>query len=262
MPSPIITLTTDFGLADHYAGVMKGVILGLCPQARIVDLTHQLPPQQVIAAAWTILDSANYFPKNTIHLAVVDPGVGTERRPIALRARGQFFVGPDNGVFSPFLPPDKAVVLNRPAKHLPRVSDTFHGRDIFAPAAARLARGEPLEELGDEISDPVAIALPQPKQEGRELVGEVVAVDRFGNLLTNLPAAMIPDGAKAAVEVGECLISGVRRTYGEAKAGELIALIGSADRLEIARVNGSAQVRLKARVGDRVRIMIKGKTSG
>ncbi|HKB49078.1 MAG TPA: SAM-dependent chlorinase/fluorinase, partial [Ktedonobacterales bacterium] len=187
--SLLITLLTDFGSRDGYPGVMKGVILGIVPGAALVDLTHAIAPQDVVGAAWVLHTAWRYFSLGTIFLCVVDPGVGSTRRPIALAAGDRFFVGPDNGLFSYVLaaaPPDEAVALDVPRFHLPDPSATFHGRDIFAPCAAHLARGIPLGKLGSAIAvaSLVTFALPRPVWQEDMLHGHVLHVDRFGNLIT------------------------------------------------------------------------------
>jgi S-adenosylmethionine hydrolase len=254
--SGIITLTTDFGADDTFVGVVKGVILGVFPEAKIIDLTHRIPPQDVSAAAWALKDSVPYFPEGTVHLAVVDPGVGSERRGIALRSGGHIFMGPDNGIFSAFYPADLVVELNRPEMFLPRVSPTFHGRDVFAPVAAKIASGVGLADVGDRIHDPVVIELPEPRVEGDRIIGEVVSIDRFGNLVTNVPESMIPPGAKVKVEVRGAEVTGLSPCYSEPETENVIALIGSAGRLEIAMPNGSAADELSAVVGDEVAVRI------
>lgn len=255
--SGIITLTTDFGHADTWVGVMKGVILSVFPSARIVDLTHEIPPHDVRAAALALIDAVPFFPRGTVHLAVVDPGVGGDRKPLAARKDGHFFVGPDNGVFSGFLPGEYVLELDRPELFLPRVSRSFHGRDLFAPVAARLAAGKSLRELGSPLADPVIIDLPRARPSGDSVAGEVVAVDRFGNLITNIPERLLPEGP-LAVEVGAngrtVKISGLSACYDDGRPGKPIALVGSAGRLEIAVPHGSAAQTLAAGVGQRVKV--------
>ncbi len=186
---PIVTLLTDFGLEDEYVGVMKGVILSIAPQVRLVDLTHSVPPQDVRRAALILMNAAPYFPPDTVHLAVVDPGVGTERRPIAVRTGRGTFVGPDNGLFSFVLAEMEtwtAVELREPAYRLPLVSTTFHGRDIFAPAAAHLASGVPVEALGPVVNNLATLPLPRLEIGESSLEGEILYADRFGNLVTSI----------------------------------------------------------------------------
>jgi len=256
---PLITLTTDFGRQDPFVGIVKGVILGICRAAVLVDLTHDLPPQDVRAAALALEAAVPFFPPGTVHLAVVDPGVGGPRRPLGLAADGQLFVGPDNGLFS-FLydrPGWRAVTLSEPAYRLPEVSRTFHARDLFAPAAAHLALGVLLEDFGEPAGDPVRLPWPRPVREGDELAGEVVYADRFGNLLTNLRETdLAPLLGQGAVEVWVAgrTIQGLSTFYGERAPGEPGALIGSAGRLEIFVCRGDAARALGAGPGAAVRV--------
>ncbi|MGC8779335.1 MAG: SAM hydrolase/SAM-dependent halogenase family protein, partial [Anaerolineae bacterium] len=231
----IITLTTDFGLRDGYVGAMKGVILSLAPHVRIVDLTHEIEPQNIRQATFVLAQAAPYFPAETIHVAVVDPGVGTARRPLLVTTPRARYVGPDNGIFTAALGEEgaRAWVLDRPAYWLPRPSRTFHGRDLFAPIAAHLANGVPPEQLGRPIDDPVRLAWPQPARHADgHLSGAIIHVDRFGNLISNIPAAWL-EGRR-----WQCRIAGhmapVVATYGEGAVGALIGLIGSSEMLEMA----------------------------
>ncbi|MFO8056943.1 MAG: SAM-dependent chlorinase/fluorinase [bacterium] len=250
----LVTLTTDFGSRDPYVGIVKGVILGLCPDARIIDLTHHIPAQNINYALWTLKDSVHYFPEGTVHMAVVDPGVGGSRRPIALRSGGQILVGPDNGIFSAFIPADEIVVCNRPEFFLPKVSRTFHARDIFAPVAARLACGWALSDLGDPITDPMEIPVHEARPEEGSILGKVVQVDHFGNLITNIPADMVPERSKVTVSVRNRKVAGLSECYSAAERGTLTCLIGSSGRLEIAVPQGAAASVLAAGVGDEVEV--------
>ncbi len=255
----IITLTTDFGTADGYVGAMKGVILSLAPSATIVDISHDVAPHDVRHGAWLLAAAAPFFPPGTIHVAVVDPGVGSARRGIAVQTASAVFVGPDNGLFSPFLHERVAcVALTNPATQRDTVSATFHGRDIFVPVAAHLANGLPLSELGPAVDDPFSLPIPQPERlpDGR-LRAEVVHVDRFGNLVTNLKLEQA--GTKAVelasvrVAVGdESLV--VRRTYADVAPGTLLALVGSSGHLELAVREGNAAQRLGLGVGAKVAV--------
>ena len=251
--SAIITLTTDFGDADGYVGAMKGVILSLAPHATVVDISHTVPAQQVRHAAWVLATTAPFFPPGTIHVAVVDPGVGSQRRGIALQTPTAMFVGPDNGLFSSFLRAGIAcVALTNPAAHHHPVSATFHGRDIFAPVAARLANGIPLAALGPAVDDPVTWPDPQPQRlpDGR-LRAQVVYIDRFGNLITNV--GPLSGRGDVRVQIGGTALL-VRRTYADVEPGEFLALIGSSGYLEIAVRDGSAAERLGIGVGATVEI--------
>lgn len=254
MSGPIITLTTDFGLADGYAGAVKGIILGICPEAVLVDISHEIAPQAVQQAAYVLSTVTPYFPPGAVHLVIVDPGVGTDRRPIAVRSGRATYVAPDNGVLSLALaidPPQAAVHLraSRP------ISATFHGRDLFAPAAARLACGAALSELGDPL--PLAGLVPLPglspqRRPDDSWLGQVLHVDRFGNLISNIQYP--PGSAPATVRVGKERIARVIRTYSDVMPGELVAYVGSSGHLEIAVRNGSAAARLRVGVGDPVRV--------
>ena len=266
---PIITLTTDFGTADSYAGAMKGVILSRCPDATIIDISHEIAPQAVAQGAYVLATAAAHFPPRAVHVAVVDPGVGSDRRPIALSTPAGTFVAPDNGILtrvvaapdggagnesvSANLPKDcRAVVLDNPAHWLPDVSHTFHGRDIFAPAAAALASGAELREVGSPIES--IIVLPTPSQQaGDEIGGAIVHIDRYGNLITDIPAAALP--ANARISVAGAVIEGISRSYSE-RPGALLAISGSQGTLEVAVGNGDAARTLGARVGDAVVVAI------
>ena len=262
--SPIITLLTDFGLDDGTVGVMKGVILGLAPQAQLVDLSHGIGPQDVRAAAIVLGRTAPYFPDGTIHLVVVDPGVGTVRRPMAARVGPHYFVGPDNGAVTRLIEWAEQVgqatsffQLDRPDRWLPKVSDVFHGRDLFAPVAAHLANGAALEDLGTPLQDPVRLSLSSPVPMPGGLLGEVEYVDRFGNLRTNIRRADCGDRMPAGVRLGWVEIEGLVRTFGERPAGELIAFWGSGEELCVAVVNGSAAARLALSAGGAVELRLR-----
>lgn len=258
----IITLTTDFGLRDGNVGAMKGVIWGIAPDARTADLSHGIAPQNIGEAAFLLERVTPYFPAGTIHLVVVDPGVGTDRRPLAARMGPHFYVAPDNGVLTLVLEraeanqePVKFVHTDKPECWLPTVSSVFHGRDIFSPVAAHLAAGVPLEELGTEIDEPVRIAMPRPEESAAgHLAGEVLHVDHFGNLYTNFRRSDLEGRTDLTVRLCGAEIRGLVRTFGERSAGELIALYSSTDYLLISVVNGSAAGRLHAQVGDRVQV--------
>jgi len=195
---PVVALLTDFGLADGDVGVMKGVIATIAPDLHIIDITHEVAPQNIPSGAWILATAYRYFPENTVFVCVVDPGVGSSRKAIALHAGDWFFVGPDNGLFSYVLAEQidqSAVVLSNPAYHLPQVSATFHGRDIFAPSGAHLARGVPLTELGTQI-DPATLQrvdIGPPARRGRHIDAHIVYVDRFGNLISDIPVSLVPE---------------------------------------------------------------------
>jgi hypothetical protein len=247
---PLVTLLTDFGNADSYVAEVKGVLLTRAPAATLVDVTHTVPPGDVRSAAYVLGRVWPRFPPGTVHLVVVDPGVGTQRAALALAAGGHFFVGPDNGLFTVPLHggPVEVVALPTPAAAAP----TFHGRDVFAPAAAALAAGAPLASLGEPFADtPHRLAYTEPFYEGKSVVGEVIYVDRFGTLVTNLTTEHVPPYAR--LEVEDLDIGPLRRTFGDAPPGGLLALIGSAGTVEIAVRDGSAARRLGLGVGGRVR---------
>ena len=246
MPRPIVALLTDFGTKDHYAGTLKGVVLSVCPDATLVDIGHDIPAHDVIAGALELAACYRYFPNGTIFLVVVDPGVGSSRRGIAVDVGDYRFVAPDNGVLSAvFLesPPKRVVELTERKYSRPTVSRTFEGRDRFAPAAGFLAKGIPLASLGKTIKDFHTIDLPRPSVSGTELSGEVVRVDRFGNLITNIDRRsfeQLAEGRAIAVVVGGREVPRIVATYADAPPGELCALFGSTDHLEVAINGGDA----------------------
>ncbi len=258
---PIITLLSDFGTRDAYVGAMKGVILGLNPEVVLVDLSHEVPPQDVLAGAFVLAEAAPYFPPGTIHLAVVDPEVGTARRGLAARARGQYLVGPDNGLFSLAWQGAgdlRIFSLTNPGYFRPEVSATFQGRDVFAPVAGYLSLGVALEELGPAIPDPVSLPCPAPVFTPEAARGEIIYVDRFGNLVSNLKAAVLRDwlaGRPAHVRVGGLTLPGLARTYGEVPPGQFLALEGSHGFLEVAVNQASAAQGLEAGVGQPVEVV-------
>lgn len=256
--SGIVTLTTDFGLRDAYVGAMKGVLCGIMPEVRIVDITHEVTPQDVQEAAYLLGAVYPWFPPGTVHLVVVDPGVGTERRPLAVLADGQVFVGPDNCVLSAALTrPDARVHLIAEAEFaLPERSDTFHGRDIFAPAAAHLASGVPVERCGPPVRDFLVCSLPHARREGESLVGEVLRIDRFGNAVSNIARAELrglgPGPYEVSADGRAC--GRLRRTFQDVAAGEVVALIGGDGRVEIAVNQGHAGERLGLAAGARIEV--------
>jgi S-adenosylmethionine hydrolase len=242
---PTITLTTDFGTSDHFVGAMKGVILGLVPRAAIVDITHEIVPYDVNEAAFVVAQAWRYFPKKTIHVVVVDPGVGSERRPIVCEAGGHFFVAPDNGVLAMIYDaaPHKVRAITNVKLMLKEVSRTFHGRDIFAPAAAHIASGVDTAKFGKPIQDYVRGFQIKPHQIGRHSwKGIILKVDRFGNLITNF---QIDDyaGAKTRpfeLRVGMERISRLALTYSETTIGDVFAIVGSSGYIEVAANQASA----------------------
>jgi len=261
---PLVTLTTDFGLADPYVAAMKGVLLGIAPDARIVDISHDIGAQNVAHAAFVFRQAFEFFPAGTIHLVVVDPGVGSRRRLIAARIAEQVVLAPDNGAITHVMQDFGAAALREianPAWRRSVVSATFHGRDIFAPAAGQLAAGAPFDEIGPPIDRPVLLDLPAPSAApDGTLTGCVIHVDRFGNLITNLRRSRIEsmfapaeEGSKtrpaASVHVGLESIGPIRRAYSDVAPRALLALFSSGDLLEIALRDGSAADRFKACVG-------------
>jgi hypothetical protein len=255
-PSGIITLTTDFGLSDPYVAMMKGVILSINPSARLVDVTHQLGTGSISQAALVIRETFPYFPQGTVHLAVVDPGVGSDRRLVALQAGAHFFVGPDNGLFWPVFRDFKgaaAVQLTQTRYFLPSVTHTFHGREIFAPVAAHLSLGLPLESLGPAVRNPTILTIPQPYVQGDVLFGQIIRVDNFGNLVTNISVRELTDFLESApprIEAGKLVIRKLGRIYADCEEGEPLALINSSNLLEIAVNLGRASEYIGLRDGE------------
>lgn len=261
----VVSLMTDFGIKDGNVGVMKGVIWNIAPNAQISDLSHMISPQDIREASLILARSAPYFPANSVHVVVVDPGVGTARRPMAARLGSQYYVGPDNGTITLLL--DRAekegwdcefIHLDKPQFWLENISHVFHGRDIFAPVAGHLASGVPLADLGTRFMDPVRITLPQPEQTGRGWRGEIIHIDHFGNVASNIRIEQLSEALKYMDNVtitlaGEA-IHGMVNTFGQRHPGDLIALLGSTGNLIVSVVNGSAAARLNIKVGDEIKI--------
>ncbi len=258
MSRPVITLTTDFDQMDGYVGAMKGVILSICPRAELVDITHQIRPQAVQQAAYVLSTVVTYYPPGTVHLVVVDPGVGSERRPVAVQTERATYVGPDNGVLSLALdlaPARQAVHLTEPRYRLSPVSATFHGRDVFAPAAAHLACGVAVEEMGKTfpVSDLASLPVPKPEpQPDGGWQGAILHIDHFGNLITNFRPC--PHHYGLRVGAGGRWLEQISATFSDVAPGELVAYAGSSGYLEIAVREGSAADQLALDVGDPVRI--------
>lgn len=257
-----ITLTTDFTQHDGYVGVMKGVIAGIAPQARVIDLCHQIPPQDVFQGALLLGRSLPYFPAGTVHVAVVDPGVGTARRGIAAQLGEQYFVGPDNGLITLLYQQAQAQgetvrihALENPDYRLAQVSRTFHGRDIFAPAAAYLVNGTPLQSFGARVEDPILLDVPQPKKTERGWSGSIIHVDAFGNLASNIRAESLADFKNIHIILKNTEIEGISATFGKGLQGELVAVIDSFGYLSICVVNGSAAQKLDAGFGEELQII-------
>ena len=257
----IITLTTDFGLQDPYVAAAKGVILSINPQVTIVDISHDVQPQNIRQAAFLLSITHEYFPKGTIHMAIVDPGVGTERRAVLLVTPTAFFIAPDNGVLSYVLdetPPQDVQVyaLTNTQYFLSPPSDTFHGRDVFAPVAAHLSRGISPEEFGHAIESIAAFPIPRPQVgEDGVLIGQVLHIDRFGNLITNIKKSNLPT-SRVFIEVHGHIIDELSRTYSDEDQEGLLALIGSSGNLEISMTNSSAARFLRAKMGHEVKVGI------
>lgn len=254
MSSPRITLTTDFGTRDYFVGAMKGVILGLCPAAQLVDLTHEIAPYAVAEGAYLIGQIYACYPEGTVHLAVVDPGVGSTRRALAIAAGRQLFVGPDNGLFSWVLQKETAVVHELTDRQFWRsvVGPTFHGRDVFAPVSAHLAAGVPIDQLGPLVKDPVLLPGFVPQLTPEEWQGSVLHVDRFGNAITNLPE-LLP-GRRFELEAGSARITKAVKHFDQIAAGDAAVLLGSAGLLEVAVKQGSASERFGLQPGSPVRL--------
>lgn len=245
MAKPILTLTTDFGLSDHYVGVMKGVILGICPDARIVDICHDVRPFEISEGAYLIAQSYRYFPKKTVHVVVVDPGVGTARRPILMEAAGQYFIAPDNGVLSMIYAREKHKIrLISSDKYFRKpVSRTFHGRDIFSPVAAHIATGVPAAQIGKPIADYLRPAFQKPERTGkRTWVGRILKIDRFGNIVTNFHTSDFPnlEMRHFALAIGPRHIEVLVRNYAESSPGEVFVIEGSGGYLEVSINQGNA----------------------
>jgi S-adenosyl-L-methionine hydrolase (adenosine-forming) len=271
----LLTLTTDFGLEDAYVGAMKGVVATHAPEVRVVDITHAVAAQDVMEAAWVLRQAVPYFPEGTVHLAVVDPGVGTGRRPIACRIAGHIFVGPDNGLFSLLLGPDvlgpevpeSVVALDRPSLwRTASPSRTFHGRDVFAPLAARLANGARLEDIGTPVPPDSLMRLQwvRPRADEQGVQGWVMHIDHFGNAVTNIPASLVDDhraGREVRCYAGSTILDGIRETYASVASGEPLVLVGSTGHLEVSVNSGHAAELLSLIKGSAVSIVFGDRRS-
>jgi hypothetical protein len=243
----IVTLLTDFGVQDSYVAEMKGVLLARAPETQLVDITHHVSLGDIRAAQYLLSRTWNQFPRGTVHVAVVDPGVGTERRALAAESAGHRFLAPDNGLLS-FLP-DDARFFSLPVSR--DAAPTFHGRDVFAPAAATLVLGEPIESLGSPVAHPVRTPLPVARIASTGVSGEVIYVDRYGTLVSNVPSSAVKPGAR--IHVGGQDVGPLRRTFADGARGDVVAFSGSAGTVEVAVRDGSAAVKLNAGVGAHVR---------
>lgn len=251
----IITLTTDFGLKDPYQGAMKGSILSINPDAKITDITHLVPPGAIFEGAFILKEAYSFFPNGTIHVAVVDPGVGGERKPILVETENYFFVGPDNGLLSLALDREKIqrVVLLEEKKYFRNsVSSTFHGRDIFGPVAAHLSMGSDAALFGPAMKEAKRIEMPPPRKTDSAISGKVIYIDSFGNLITNIRSGDVADGSFVVVEVKGLTLNGLKKTYSSVETGLPLALIGSTNFLEIAVNGGMASKALNIAVGEEV----------
>ncbi len=257
LETDLITLITDFGTQDGFVAQMKGIILGINPAVRLIDATHDIQPFSILQGALVLKGMYPYFPRGTIHVAVVDPGVGSDRKGIVLRAEGQTFVGPDNGLFSLIVPGDKSREIREiqnPAFMLPEPHPTFHGRDIFAPTAAHLSAGKPFHEVGPLVDHPVRISIPSVEKNPQGLEGAIIYVDRFGNLTSNINSGMLT-GTVGSVCLGNVAIQRLSRFFGEVPLGEPLALINSFGLLEIAVNRGNASQMLGIGKDEPVRVL-------
>ncbi len=258
----VITLTTDFGLQDYYVSAMKAVMLDIAPDVRLVDISHEIPSQDIMAGSWILQNSAMLFPPKSVHTVVVDPGVGTDRKPIALQIDDQFFVGPDNGIFS-LLTKDKdfrAVRLTNKKYWRDNPSNTFHGRDIFAPVAAHLSKGVDLEKLGDPVEDLVNYRWTVPIADKDGLEGMIIHIDKFGNLVTNITESLIKDvigGKSVKIYVGNTILREIGSTFGAVTEGEPVAYIGSSGMLEIGINKGNAEQMLGVQKGAQISLILQ-----
>ncbi|HTW67199.1 MAG TPA: SAM-dependent chlorinase/fluorinase [Bryobacteraceae bacterium] len=266
MTRPLITLTTDFGLSDHFVGVMKGVILNIQPSAQVIDISHGIRPYEIADGAFTIAQAYRYFPKKTIHVIVVDPGVGSARRPLLAEMAGQYFIAPDNGVLSMVLAREQSGSSRPRIRHITAeryflhpVSRTFHGRDVFSPVAAHLAAGIPPAKFGPRIDDFVRVAFDQPEQTGKSTwTGVILKTDHFGNLVTNFAIDQFPAVRTHAFSllVGVQKIARLALTFSECAPGDPFVLVGSSGYLEIAVSEGSAVQALGCGAGSPVKLTI------
>ncbi|MGQ9645072.1 MAG: SAM hydrolase/SAM-dependent halogenase family protein [Thermodesulfobacteriota bacterium] len=260
MKKPIITLLTDFGSRDPYVASMKGVMLSINSQCILIDITHQVKPHDIREGAFTLAQAYASFPKGTIHLAVVDPGVGGPRRPLLFVTKNYFFVGPDNGLLTIALRAEilsQVIVLTNQKYFLPKISSTFHGRDIFAPVAAHLSLGVKPPSFGPSIKSWQTLSFPGARMTQGKLIGEIVHVDVFGNLVTNIDSKSLfqfAHGRPFVIKAGKRIIRGLKEGYWEGSVGEAMAVIGSAGFLEIAIREGNAQRILRIKRGDQIMV--------
>ncbi len=263
---PVISLLTDFGHRDEYVGVMKAVLLSFCPKATIVDLCHAIPPQDVAAAARMLAAAAPYFPENTVNLAVVDPGVGTAREILLLKENNRYYIGPDNGIFTTILQSNHLQECYRIHQSAigNSISSTFHGRDIMAPAAGKLAAGISLADLGEEIDKGRCVLLRPPfvQLSEKEIVGEIVGIDHFGNITTSIRTEHLSFPPEhVVIEIGGVSIKGIKSAYAEVENQSLLALIDSKGNVEVAKNHGNAAEHLGCTTGDRIHLRLMDSNS-
>jgi S-adenosylmethionine hydrolase len=258
----ILSITTDFGITNGFVGVMKGVIYGIAPVVKIVDISQLISAQNVLEGAYAMWRAVPFFPPGSVHVGVVDPGVGTKRRPIGAHLGDQLFIAPDNGLLTPLILDAERdgktvefVHLDNPKYWLPKVSNTFHGRDIFAPTGAHLAAGVPFSELGTSITDPIRLDLPRPEKTENGWLAHVTIIDIFGNLTTDLPAEALEARRDVLIRIRGYEMDGIIDSYGHREVGDLVAVVDSEYYIEIAVVNGSAQKKLAAEIGDVVEVI-------
>ena len=262
MSKAVITLLTDFGTEDHYVASMKGVILSINPHCTLIDITHQVGPQDVRGGAFLLANAYSSFPRGTIHLGVVDPGVGSPREPILAVTSDYFFIGPDNGLFTLALEKEtvREIVILRNTKYFsPKISPVFHGRDLFAPAAGHLSLGVKPGAFGPTVNSWMRLQFQKPVEKGQRLMGEILHIDGFGNLVTNIDDLTLFRFVRRrslVIKVGKVSIRGLKSGYWEGKKGEVLALIGSEGLLEISVREGNAQKLLRAKKGDRVGVQL------
>ena len=260
----VLSITTDFGNNNGFVGVMKGVIYGIAPDVEIVDISQLISAQNVMEGAYAMWRAVPFFPPDSVHVGVVDPGVGTQRRPIGARLGDQLFIAPDNGLLTPLILDAERdgktvefVHLDNPKYWLPKVSNTFHGRDIFAPTGAYMAAGIPLSELGTPITDPIQLDMPRAEKTENGWQAHVTIIDIFGNLTTDLPAEALGERRDVLVRVHGHEIDGIVDSYGHRTIGDLVAVVDSEYYIEVAVVNGSAAQKLGAQVGDVLEVIYR-----
>ena len=258
----ILTITTDFGNQNGFTGTMKGVIYGIAPNVQIADITHEIPAQDIRTGSIALWRAAPYFPPGTVHVAVIDPGVGTTRRAIAAKLGEQYFVLPDNGLITPMLEDAEEsnqdiliVHLDKPDYWLKTVYTTFHGRDIFAPCGAHLAAGVPVQAMGTIIDDPIRTPLPKPQKTAEGYRANIIVIDVFGNCTTNLRVSQIPDLAQTTLKIAGQSIEGIVPSYGHRKVSDLVAVTDSEGFVEIAIVNGNAARHFDIQLDDPVEVI-------